>query len=192
MHLKAAVCDGVAFLSDRNWSKYDDTIIRDDAPADVHAVHAAALYSAGYSRRVQLDKLSALAAESRIITPNGGGVVVATEAIGYPSPVYSSLRSIAKSGAHPKLLISNYGYKELKHRHAAQLLEDAGVRVRVTHSCEKFAIAGRKQAWIGSANATSTHWNADEIEWGLRTRDPRIVRALESRFNRMWNTARRL
>ena len=41
-HLKAAVCDGVAYLDDRNWTKRGpEIVIADDAPDDVALVRDA-------------------------------------------------------------------------------------------------------------------------------------------------------
>jgi len=192
LHLKACVCDGAAFLCDRNWSKSEDTVIRDDTSRDVGAVRRAASYTAQPSGAIQFDKKSGLEAEGGLLrTAHGDRIAVQTESIGFSNPVYSALLNLAKSGKNPRLLISTYGNRGAS-LHAVTCLERAGVRVRVTSSCEKFAVTGSGRAWIGSVNATSPYFNADEIDWGLCSRDSHLVHALETRFSAAWRNARPL
>jgi phosphatidylserine/phosphatidylglycerophosphate/cardiolipin synthase-like enzyme len=188
LHLKAAVCDGVAFLDDRNWLQARDTVIRDDTPSDVRAIRVAASYHRAHCRSVQLDKESALRNECALLRSAAGqGIDVATEEIGFSS-VFYALERLASQGAHPRLLISSRALCG-KYLTAAQLLTRAGVRVRVSAQSEKFAIAGTKRAWVGSANATSTAHDAAQLDWGMRIRERPIVRALQSRFHNLWNGA---
>jgi hypothetical protein len=44
-------------------------------------------------------------------------------------------------------------------------------------------------AWIGSANASSTHPNPDAVDWSLTTPDARVVRGLRARFNQHWRAS---
>jgi len=188
LHAKAAVCDGVAFLDDRNWLDSGDTVLRDDGPAAVRAIRNAASYRSGHCRGVQLDKGSALKSESGLLrTSQRDRVDVAAEAIGFWN-VYGALKNLADAGAKPRLLISKDGLHK-KYLHAARLLEKAGVRVRVAATREKFAVVDGTRAWLGSANPTSAYRDANQVEWGVRTRDSSIVKALESHFNAQWRAA---
>lgn len=188
LHLKAAVCDGVAFLDDCNWrADGRDTILRDDGPAAVGAIRRAASGDVrAAARGIALDKASALSAEAALLRASRGPVDVEAESIGFWS-VYSALKRLAQHGAACRLLISKYGATG-KSGHAAALLARAGVRVRVAPSDEKFAVAGGT-AWIGSANPTSAFLDGDEVEWGIRTRRADVVNALASRFNAAWKAA---
>ena len=188
LHLKAAVCDGVAFLDDRNWLQVGDTVIRDDNPSDVSAIRNAASYHPARCRFVQLDKETALQHECALLRSSAGHAIdVATEEIGFSS-IFYALEELARHGAHPRLMISSRGLCG-KYLTAAQMLARAGVRVRVSAQSEKFAIAGCKRAWVGSANATSTTHDAAQLDWGIRTGEQRIVHALQSRFRALWNDA---
>jgi hypothetical protein len=63
----------------------------------------------------------------------------------------------------------------------------AGVEVRVGPDSEKLALSS-SQAWVGSANATGGRPRT--IDWGTRTSDAAIRRALGARFEGNWNRAR--
>lgn len=189
MHLKAAVCDGVAFLDDRNWAQWGDTVIRDNKRVDVDAIRRAASYMPASCEGVKLDKAGALADESKLIRgAHGERVEVAVESISRQSSVYSALLKLARAGCKPHLLVSKYGVAG-SYGDAAERLERKGVVVRVGSNCEKFAIVNGTRAWIGSANGTSSHPHGDQFEWGIHTRARGIVRVLLSRFNSAWNRA---
>jgi hypothetical protein len=190
MHIKAVVCDGVAFLDDRNWVGSSETVVKDDDYADVKAIRGAVLGTSAHRRSLYLDKGSALTAEARLVGSAHDRVEVATEELG-ASPVFYALRNLAKRGKDVHLLVSRGGGKGT-YRDYAQQLKGAGVHVRVmTRGNDKYAVS-RDFAWLGSANATSVFADASQTEWGLRTRDPVMIRALESRFNNAWKSARRL
>ena len=186
MHIKAAVCDGVAFLDDRNWNQRGDTVVRDTSRTDAAAVRRAAMHESGSgTRALTLDKARALDEEARLLRGASAKakVDVETESIGY-SQVYTALKRLAEDGVRCRLLAS----KDALGAHERRVLESlakAGVHVRLTGSNEKMAIAGGTRAWVGSANATSTY-TGDLIDWGMRTASPHIVRTLESRFNASW------
>lgn len=172
LHVKAAVCDGVTFLDDCNWRAGGrDTIVR-----------------AGRSLRgVQLDKCDALDAEGALLRGSHGGIVEAeTESLGY-SPVYSALKQLAQRGVHCRLLISKFGLQGTYYA-AAQHLAAAGVDVRVADSDEKFALTASR-AWIGSANATSYYYHPDQPDWGARTSNAQLLRALHEKFARNWSNS---
>ncbi len=187
LHLKAAVCDAVAFLDDRNWAGSCNTVVCDEKPADVRAIRTAAAYGSAHCRQVQLDKRSALKSEATLLrTSRGDRVEVVTESIGYSS-VYNALKILAQSSVKPRLLISRQDLRTDLHQ--AQCLEDAGVRVRVASGCEKFAVTAGHGCWTGSANATSPYYNGDQIDWGARTGDARMVQMLRTRFNAQWHAS---
>lgn len=188
MHLKAAVCDGVAFLDDRNWTQSGDTVVRDDERSDVEAIRRAASYVPASCDGVKLDKAGALADEAALVRGSRGKrVSVAVESISVKGILYSALLRLARAGFRAHLLISKYGLNG-KYRQAAQRLQQHGVFVRVAATDEKFAVVG-KRAWIGSANGTSSHPHGDQFEWSVRTKSPAIVRTLQSRFNSEWSAA---
>jgi hypothetical protein len=185
LHLKAVVCDGVAFLDDRNWlTSGKDTVVRDDNPEDVPAIRKATQYRHADCSGVQLDKYAAVAKETALLrSARGDGIAVAAEEFGYSS-VYTALKKLAARGAKPRVLISERG---LRGRSAAavQHLKQAGIRVRVTTSDEKFAVAG-SQAWVGSANPTPPFPDGKQFDWGVETRSPQIVSDLRTRFEAAW------
>lgn len=190
MHLKAAVCDSVAFLDDRNWiAGADNTVLRDDSPRDVAAIRAAASgHVPPRAAGPALDKYDALRAECTVLSASPGDhIEVATESIGCGSLVYGALQAAA--GRHPKLLISSYGLHG-RDGMDARRLASYGVRVRVSHSCEKFAL-NQSRCWIGSANATSPHLN-NSVDWGASSRSATLIKTLRSRFAAEWKQARPL
>ena len=175
MHLKLALCDGIAYLDDCNWRAGGrDTIVR-----------------AGRSTRgVQLDKRDALDAEGALLrNARHVTVEVETESAGY-SPVYSALKWLAQRGVRCRLLVSKFGV-EGSYYAAARHLADAGVNVRVADSDEKFAVCGTR-GWIGSANATSYYLHPDQLDWGARTSNPHLLRALHQRFAHNWSNSKAL
>lgn len=175
MHLKAAICDGVAYLDDCNWRAGGrDTIVR----------------AGRTTRGVDLDKRSAIDAEAALLQSARRGVVeVETESLGY-SPVYSALKALAQSGVRCRLLISKFGL-EGAHYAAARHLADAGVNVRVADSDEKFALTGTR-GWIGSANATSYFPHPDQLDWGARTSNATLLHALHAKYAHNWRTSKPL
>lgn len=190
MHLKAAVCDGEAFLDGCDWNA-GDTVIRDTTVSDVNAMRTAALCEgSGGTGALSLNKADALACEARTIEHfRGAHVDVETETLGV-SRISAELRRLAKAGVHCRLLVSAQGLKEsvATSKQSASLKRD-GVDVRVIDANEKLAVAGAR-AWVGSVDATSPHYNSDQLDWGLSTKDRHLVHALETRFNTRWRTAK--
>ncbi len=186
LHLKAAVCDGVAYLDDRNWPDDGaDTIVRDDFPRDVRAISAA--LHGGHASRTKwfwTDKGQALAAETRLLYGARGArrIDVESESFGY-SGAYGALKLLAKSGVRCRLLVAR---RDVSVRSQALLdeLKNAGVDVRVGDFDEKMAVVDGTRAWTGSANAT--FGNSDQLDWGLRTDAPGVVRKLERHFDTYW------
>ncbi len=184
LHMKAVVCDRVAYLDDCNWVGRDETVVRDDNKTDVQAIQKAASYMHVNARLVQLSKARALKSEAALVRSSADGVDVIAEEV-RSSPVFKALQKVARAHGNVRLLVSPDGVKGT-YRDAVEQLKGAGVRVRVSHRTEKFAVSRNGRAWIGSANATSLKFDGDQVEWGLRTHNSTIVRALHSRFDAAW------
>ncbi|HKU68625.1 MAG TPA: phospholipase D-like domain-containing protein [Candidatus Baltobacteraceae bacterium] len=192
LHIKAAVCDGVAFLDDRNWNVNGDTVVRDDTPSHVRAIRDAILHrEADPVRGLALSKWDALDAEAHVLraAAHAREVDVETEYLG-GSLVSKALRELRAKGVRTRVIVSEQAYKEDRTttRVAAKSLAASGVDVRIARASEKIAVAGTR-AWIGSANATSTYQSANAVEWSLSTSDKRVVHALQQRFNARWREA---
>ena len=189
LHMKAAVCDRVAYLDDRNWPVRGDTIVRDDFRADVAAIESAALgRGTVHTREFWTNKRDALWAERRLLSAHAKRVNVESESFGAGSGVYGALKTLAQSGVACRLIVAQRDVNT-KSKRALASLAQAGVAVRVSESDEKMAIADGKRAWIGSANATSSFRNGDQIDWGLRTDAPDVLRHLNRRFAGTWKAA---
>jgi hypothetical protein len=190
LHMKAAVCDGVAFLDDCNWSRGGDTVIRDDKPSHVRAICSAILERAAPpAGGLCLTKASALDAERRMLQhPRCRQVDVQTEDIGR-GEVSKQLRELAARHVRCRVLVSERSFKSHRATHdAAVSLQKAGVDVRIAKASEKLAVAGER-GWVGSANATTSNFNGADIDWSLTTNDARTVRALKRRFDARWRDA---
>lgn len=186
-HLKAAVCDGVAYLDDCNWNNAD-TVVRDEDRVHVRAIREAVLgCGPKHAGTLALDKDVALRDETRVLVHAKRAVSVETETIGV-SVVSGELRRLAKAGVRCRLLVSERNAKKADEHKRIQSLERDGVKVRAIGVSEKLAVAG-DSAWVGSANATFAWGKYDFIDWGIATADPAIVRALDARFNEHWRAA---
>jgi phosphatidylserine/phosphatidylglycerophosphate/cardiolipin synthase-like enzyme len=189
-HLKAAVCDGVAFLDDRNWLRAGDTVLKDDNPRHARAVRAAILRGQhGACGPLVLDKDAALRDEARLVGAAGRGDHVDVEAESvHRSHLSKALLAAAQRGVKCRLLIEA---RECDPATVAEVqsLARAGVQVRAVESDEKFAVVDRKRAWCGSANATASSGRWDGIDWGMRTDAPAVVQQLEAHFNAYWKAA---
>jgi hypothetical protein len=187
MHMKAAVCDGVAFLDDCNWSRGGDIVLRDGTPAHVRAIREAILHrDAARTGRLSLTKFESLRAEAAAMrSARSREADVETEYLG-TSTVYSAIRILLSEHVRCRVLVSERAFKESSGtRSAAQKLAKAGADIRVVKSSDKFAVAG-SHAWIGSANATSVFPRPDDIEWSLTSPNRSVGRALRLRFNAHW------
>jgi hypothetical protein len=195
LHMKAAVCDGVAFLDDCNWNGDNDTVLMDADAAQVRAIRRAALqHDVAAVGALSLDKRDALRDEAGMIrrAKRGEAVNVESEAL-HPSAVTGALREAAKAGARCRVLISEYSFKtNAKTRAEAASLEKAGVFVRAVGSSEKLAVVGARHAWVGSADATSTWLDGDRIEWSVHSASPPIVRGLAAHFRAHWKDSKAL
>lgn len=192
-HLKAAVCDGTAFLDDRNWPADErEIVIADDAPLDVAAVRSALRGAASAGGAIAMRKDAALQREAEQIDAAGEApVVVETEAFG-AGPVSAALRRHARLGAPTTLLVAA---REASHKPKERALLNAlradGVVVRETAVNEKLLLAG-DAAWVGSANATFAGGRAGaQIDWGLVTHDSAVVAAVRAGLARDLTRAER-
>jgi phosphatidylserine/phosphatidylglycerophosphate/cardiolipin synthase-like enzyme len=192
LHLKAAVCDGRAYLDDCNWNMSGDTVVRDTTPSHVRALEqAASWHDTARTGPLSLTKGDALDAEHRTLAyvPHCGEAVVETEDL-HRSAVTSALRNLAAHHVRCRVLVSANALKrDPKTRQTALSLQKAGVDVRSTQSSEKLAVLGTKRAWIGSAQATSTYLDADEIDWSLTRTNANFVRTLHARFDSHWRAS---
>ena len=191
LHMKAAVCDGIAYLDDRNWPDDGDTIVRDDFRDDAAAIEAAALKRpAVRSSEFWTNKVQALAAERRLLASatHAKHVDVESESFGTGGGAYGELKRLAESGASCRLIVAQRDLNAKSER-ALQSLAQSGVAVRVSGADEKMAIVDGTRAWIGSANSTSSYVNGDQIDWGLRTDAPDVLKHLRRRFQTTWTAA---
>lgn len=192
LHMKALVCDGVAYLDDRNFpGDGEDTIVRDDFPRDVAAVTAAieGKRAAQTSRFFWTEKDRALSGETRLLyeAQNAKHVDVESESFGYDG-AYAGLKMLAAKGVQCRLLVSERDLTTPQAKAALQKLKEDGVRVRIGDFDEKMSVVDGTRAWVGSANATRGF--PQETDWGLRTDRPDVVQTLESHFNAYWNAAK--
>lgn len=188
LHMKAAVCDGVAYLDDRNWPGRGDSILRDDFRADACAIESAALNRrAARAPEFWTNKRDALWAERRLLASAGNAkrVDVESESFGAGSGTYGRLKLLAQSGVPCRLIVAQRDVNDTSKR-ALQSLARAGVAVRLSESDEKMALVDGSRAWLGSANSTSSFKNGDQIEWALRTDAPAVLAHYARRFERTW------
>ncbi len=202
-HLKAAVCDGVAYLDDRNWTKRGpEIVLADDDPHDVALVRDAL---AGHARNalagragdtpapaerpadetaLALRKDEALRRELALVESAGTQpVLVETERVA-TSPLTRALQRRALAGEPTTLIVGRERHHSRTEAHALAELRRDGVDVRSGGANEKLALAG-DTAWIGSVNATGVSGrNAGQLEWGTLTRDPAIVGAVRTSLER--------
>ena len=180
-HLKAAVCDGVAYLDDRNWTKRGpEIVVADDDRTDVRLVREALAGHGGADAALATRKDVALAREIGLIEgARGAPVIVETERVA-TSPLTRALQEHARAGAPTTLVVARASRRSRQETNALAQLTADGVDVRVGGSNQKLALAGGT-AWIGSGNATGASGRtAGQLEWGMLTRDRAIVGAVAS------------
>ncbi len=193
-HAKAAVIDGTLYLDDVNFSHgTSGTILRDSTDSDAKMLcDAIERRSDPPSKTFALRKGDALTLEAALLVKARAkdDVIVESESIGGGSTIYSKLERLGRAGRAPRLLVSRQALSD-KERRALAHLANAGVQVRVCGSNEKFALTGNR-AWVGSANATSSYYDADQLDWGARTGSATIVSDLRSRFESRWQKSHAL
>jgi phosphatidylserine/phosphatidylglycerophosphate/cardiolipin synthase-like enzyme len=188
VHIKAAVIDGVAFLTDRNWRAGEaGMILRDDDAADVRSLRRSlADADARTARGPATDKRGALALEAGLMQSARQSVILSSESFGARNAVYDELRRLALHGVRCRLVV-NRGERSKAMRAAIVALEKAGVDVRVGPTNEKFCVVDGRSLWVGSANATSVFFDADQREWALRLDSPAVIDSAERRFATYWS-----
>lgn len=185
-HLKAAVCDGVAYLDDRNWTRRGpEIVVADDDPPDVALVRDGILRARGdRDATLATRKDEVLRRELALVDEAGDApVVVETERL-RNSPLTEALRRHARSGAATTVIVGRARHRSRGERSALRALARDGVVVREGGANEKLALAG-DAAWIGSGNATGAGGRtARQVEWGLVTRDAALVDAVRTALER--------
>jgi len=183
-HLKAAVCDGVAYLDDRNWTHSGrDLVVADDDPGAVRVVRDALRgRGGGAADGIATRKDAAQQLEVDLIAQAGDtAVTVETEVIG-AGALSAALAAHAREGA-PTTLIVN-GAESGRARTLLADLQHDGVVVRTSGSNEKLALVGTR-AWIGSANATfAGKGYGAQLDWGTVTADAALVAAVQAALAR--------
>lgn len=185
-HLKAAVCDGVAFLDDRNWARDErEVVVADTDPRDVSLIRDALHGHAGANAGLAARKDTALARETALIegAPRDSPVTVETETLG-ASVLSAALRRRALSGAPTTLIVGSASARDARERALLRGLRKAGVSVHTRGVNEKLALAGDR-AWVGSANATRAFGaTRAQIDWGMVTSDAGVVGAVRTALAR--------
>jgi hypothetical protein len=201
LHMKAAVLDGTAWLTDRNWAADGpERVLRDTDADDVAAVTAAVAGDRGADGHLATTKSGALRLEADVIGAAGPGpLFVESESFG-GGPVYNALLHRAQAGGAVRLIVAGREVAESPGgRESKRLarLATLGVEVRVGDPArgdldEKLALA-TADAWVGSANATDAHGaGGAQRDWGMATREPAVAGDLRRAFERNWSTARPL
>jgi hypothetical protein len=184
-HLKAAVCDGVAYLDDRNWTKRGpEIVVADDDPDDVRLVRDALAGRGGADRALATRKDIALSREVALVDgARSIPVTVETERVA-TSPLTRALERHARSGAKTTLIVAPSNHRSAREAGVIARLVADGVIVREGGSNQKLALAGHV-AWIGSGNATgATGRTAAQLEWGMRTRNRALAGAVATALAR--------
>ena len=192
LHMKSLVCDGTAYLDDRNWPDDGmDTIVRDDFANDVRAIEdAAAMHPDPAAPYFATTKNAATRMEARLLygAMRARTVDVESESFGSSPQAFGALSKLARAGVRCRLLVSQRDVTA-KSLVALKTLAKRGVRIREGDLDEKIAVVDGKRAWTGSANATSNAKTTGQIDWGLRTDKPEIVDGLQRHFERNWRSA---
>ncbi|MBV9270388.1 MAG: phospholipase D family protein [Candidatus Eremiobacteraeota bacterium] len=187
LHLKAVVCDGVAYLDDRNFAAHGaQTVVCDDSKGDAEKVLDAILRDdTGSSLRFSTSKWDGLKKEAALIREahRGDTVEVASEFFS-GCAVSVALRAAAHRGVHCKLEVGDQKHRKPQAITMLRNLAADGVEIRIGKTAEKFAVLDRCRAWIGSANATYG-WET-ERDWSIRTSNEDIARAVHRNFVDVW------
>jgi phosphatidylserine/phosphatidylglycerophosphate/cardiolipin synthase-like enzyme len=184
-HLKAAVCDGVAYLDDRNWTKRGpEIVVADDCPRDVVLVRDALAGHGGADPALATRKDLALSREVELVDgARDAPVIVETERVS-TSPLTRALQRHARTGAKTTLVVARTNRRSAREANVIAQLAADGVDVRAGGSNQKLALAG-DTAWIGSGNATGASGrNAGQLEWGMLTRNATLVGAVAAELAR--------
>lgn len=184
LHIKIALVDGAAFVSDRNWTR-DGLIFADPLPADRDLLTAALQGRTGQNGHLWTRKADALRAEAALLAMRAGRMVfVSTESFNAYTPVYRELLTRAGEGDQVYLLVTQTEYNEdSRDRAAVATLSRDGVHVHISTSDDKFAVDGT-HVWAGSANLTSGLPN--QIDFGLTLSDGTIATQLRNVFQAEW------
>jgi hypothetical protein len=177
IHAKEIEVDGSVYLDEKNWHD-GDIVLREDDPAE--------------ARSIPMMKDEALAQEAKLLAGARvfDNVIVESESFGAANPAYNALKALGEARAVPRLLVSQNDLRNT--RNERSILRDlvaAGVRVRVCRDSAKLAACG-DSAWLGSANATYAGKGFDMTDWGVRTGDAAIAKAVRDRLEAVWKSAK--
>ena len=180
-HLKAALCDGVAYLDDRNWTQRGpEIVVSDDGATDVALVREALAGRGGADATLATRKDEALRREVELVDGAGAAPVIVETERAATSPLTRALQRRAEAGAPTTLVLGRTARHSAREARTLAALAASGVGIRETGTNEKLALAG-DLAWIGSGNATGASGRgAGQIEWGMLTREPALVAAVRS------------
>ncbi len=200
LHMKAALVDGVAWLTDRNWSDAGgELLLRDSDSDDVGAVAAALRGEAGADGHLATSKAGAQSLELAVIRTAGEApLAVESESFG-SGAIYNALLARARANEPTRLLVAGRelaesGPRALVERRRLERLAALGVEVRTgvaggVDFDEKMAVAPTS-AWVGSANATYARGAAGtQRDWGLLTRVAPLIEGVRAALERNWAAA---
>lgn len=193
LHMKAAVLDGRdIYLSDRNWSSDESTlIIHDEDPADRQIIERAILGVASSNSHLWTRKADALRAEASIIaSPHPPAIFVQSESFGAHNPVYDALATAAHHGIRVYLIVAQSEVNnDPAETDALRALSTDGVAIRIGTTTEKFALNGTN-IFLGSSNATAGL--PDQIDFGLVAQNNTLANVLLDHFQANWGNANAL
>jgi len=187
-HLKAAIIDGVVYLSDVNFAEHG-LVVQDGVPADRALIVEAMNGTAGADNHLWTQKAAAIAAEDRVARVRAThDLDVESESFSENTGLYGTLGQRAKAGDRVRLLVAAREAAGAREQVALRRLELDGVAVRLGDRDEKLAVDG-PDCFFGSANASAGV--PDQIEWGIAVRSTALAGAVQARFNREWRQGRR-
>ena len=176
LHMKAAIADGVVYLSDRNWTTSRRSVILRVKSSARFTVERAILGSAGTSGSLTTRKADSLAAEAALLARRRSHIVLLeTESFGRGA-IATQLANRARAGDGVTLVVARMEYQRSGAERAlvSELVRD-GVHAYTGTSDEKIAVDG-DAVWLGSSNATSGV--PEQIDWGFATIDGALAREL--------------
>lgn len=184
LHMKVALLDHVAYLSDKNFAA-GGLFVR-DSRADDRAIIAQTLEGDPQSsERFWTRKADALDGEAEVMGTAHRMLLVETESFGAGTAVYDALLNAPRSGVHAFLLVASREFATTRDEQAAVgALIRAGVVVRLSGQNAKLAVADGLAAWVGSSNATASV--PDQEDWGMRLSSSAQATAIRARFARDW------
>lgn len=182
-HLKAAIVDGVVYLSDVNFAERGLVVV-DGISADRPIVAAAMAGTPAADDHLWTRKADAIAAEDRVAAvPVTRDLAIESESFEGNTALYGTIEQRLRRGDRVRVLVAAREAATRRERGALARLTREGAEVRVSSADEKLAVDG-PDCYFGSANATGGE--PDQIEWGMALRSPVLAAAVQARFDREW------